>query len=132
MLELKDDAAPTHSNTKVIARISRPLLLFLILIHKDPPPWIPAITQHTTAGMTDTAELHMVRAVNTGIINVKHSPFLSLFFAHSYWKLSLAIQESDEKIRRERQKNPPKKKRTIDDKDKEPKLQGQVKGVNSN
>jgi len=42
-----------------------------MLVHKDPPPWIPAITQHTTAGMTDTAELHMVRAVNTGIINVK-------------------------------------------------------------
>jgi len=92
VLELKDDAAPTHSNTK------------------DPPPWIPAVTQHTTAGMADKAELHMVRAVNTGIIN-----------------LSLAVQESDEKIRREKLRNPPKKKRSVDDKDREPKLPEQVK-----
>jgi len=52
---------------------------------KEPPPWIPADAQHTTLGASDKAELHMVRAVNTGIIN-----------------LSLAIQESDVKLERER------------------------------
>jgi mitotic spindle assembly checkpoint protein MAD2B len=85
---LKDDAAPTHSNTK------------------DPPPWIPAVTQDTTAGTADEAELHMVRAVNTGIIN-----------------LSLAVQESGEKILRERRKRPSKKKKPVEDNSKGAKVQ---------
>ncbi|KAI0756843.1 DNA-binding protein [Daedaleopsis nitida] len=63
ILELQDDKAPTASNGK------------------DPPPWIPATTEHTTAGASDTAELHMIRAVDTGIIN-----------------LSLAVQESEHKL----------------------------------
>lgn len=37
---------------------------------QDLPPWIPAVTQHTTSGIGDKAELHMIRAVNTGVINV--------------------------------------------------------------
>lgn len=69
VLELKDGEAPSVSQTK------------------DPPPWIPADTQHTTDGASDKAELHMIRAVNTGIIN-----------------LSLAVQESGEKVKREREK----------------------------
>ncbi|KAF8973665.1 hypothetical protein BDZ97DRAFT_383656 [Flammula alnicola] len=88
VIELKEDAAPTHSNTK------------------DPPPWIPAVTQHTSTGTSDDAELHMVRAVNTGVIN-----------------LSLAVQESGEKILRERRKRQPKKKKSVDDNNKESKLQ---------
>ncbi|KAJ7225276.1 DNA-binding protein [Mycena pura] len=35
----------------------------------NPPPWIPAYTQHTTSGASEEAELTMIRAVNTGIIN---------------------------------------------------------------
>ncbi|KAH8997332.1 DNA-binding protein [Lactarius akahatsu] len=51
--------------------------------HKDdPPPWIPATTQHTTSGASEKAELHMVRAVDTGVVN-----------------LSLAVQESAHKLR---------------------------------
>ncbi|KAG2022969.1 hypothetical protein CC2G_000678 [Coprinopsis cinerea AmutBmut pab1-1] len=69
LLELKDQAAPSASQTK------------------DPPPWIPAEAQHTTRGTSDKAELHMIRAVNTGIIN-----------------LSLAVQESAEKLKWERDK----------------------------
>ncbi|KAJ7492425.1 DNA-binding protein [Mycena latifolia] len=53
---------------------------------KNPPPWIPAYNQHTTAGASEEAELHMIRAVNTGIMN-----------------LSLSVQESDVKLQRERQ-----------------------------
>jgi hypothetical protein len=37
---------------------------------QNPPPWIPANVQDTTPGAGDDAELLMVRAVNTGIINV--------------------------------------------------------------
>jgi len=48
----------------------------------DPPPWLPAITQHTTPGASEQAELHMVRAVDTGVVN-----------------LSLAVQESADKLR---------------------------------
>ncbi|KAF8700874.1 hypothetical protein AX14_000641 [Amanita brunnescens Koide BX004] len=67
VLEIRDNKAPSAS------------------VDKEPPPWIPADAQHTTLGASDKAELHMVRAVNTGIIN-----------------LSLAIQESDIKLERER------------------------------
>ncbi|CDO75512.1 hypothetical protein BN946_scf184935.g48 [Trametes cinnabarina] len=68
VLELQDDKAPTSTQGK------------------DPPPWIPASTPHTTAGAAETAELHMVRAVDTGIIN-----------------LSLAVQESEYKLNQERE-----------------------------
>jgi len=67
VLELKDDISPSVTH------------------NKDPPPWIPADAQHTTTGASEKAELHMIRAVNTGIIN-----------------LSLAVQESEEKLQRER------------------------------
>ncbi|KAJ7070844.1 spindle checkpoint protein [Mycena amicta] len=40
---------------------------------QNPPPWIPAFTQHTTAGTSDESELHMIRAVNTGIINASRT-----------------------------------------------------------
>lgn len=70
LLELRNDAAPSVSQSK-----------------DDPPPWIPADTQHTTAGVAEQAELHMIRAVNTGVINV-----------------SLAVQESGEKVKLEREK----------------------------
>ncbi|KAL0576803.1 hypothetical protein V5O48_005173 [Marasmius crinis-equi] len=68
MLELKENKEPTPRNAK------------------EPAPWIPADTQHTTAGASEDAELHMIRAVNTGIIN-----------------LSLTVQESDVKLRREKE-----------------------------
>jgi len=53
---------------------------------KDLPPWIPAETQHTTSGASENAELYMIRVVNTGVVN-----------------LSLAVQESGEKLQRERE-----------------------------
>ncbi|KAI0654258.1 DNA-binding protein [Cubamyces menziesii] len=67
IIELQDDKAPTASHGK------------------EPPPWIPASTPNTTAGAGDSAELHMVRAVDTGIIN-----------------LSLAVQESEYKLELEK------------------------------
>ncbi|KAF9535644.1 DNA-binding protein [Crepidotus variabilis] len=76
VLELKDDEAPSHSDT-----------------NEDPPPWIPAVTQHTSAGAEKKAQFHMVRAVNTGVIN-----------------LSLGVQESADKIKRELEKRSQKKK----------------------
>jgi len=65
IIELKDNTVPTVSHTK------------------DPPPWVPAESQNTTSGTSDDAEMHMLRAVNTGIIN-----------------LSVAVQESGEKLQR--------------------------------
>ncbi|KAH9835931.1 DNA-binding protein [Rhodofomes roseus] len=64
VIELQDDRAPAASTDH------------------DPPPWIPAVEGHTTAGASEKAELHMVRVVETGIIN-----------------LALAVQESEEKLR---------------------------------
>ncbi|KAF5385199.1 hypothetical protein D9615_001309 [Tricholomella constricta] len=67
VLELKDNAVPSAP---------RPT---------EPAPWIPANAQDTTPGAADDAELQMIRAVNTGIIN-----------------LSLAVQESGAKLQREK------------------------------
>ncbi|KAI0669741.1 DNA-binding protein [Trametes maxima] len=69
LLELEDDKAPTASSDP-----------------KEPPPWIPASTPLTTVGTGDAAELHMVRAVDTGIVN-----------------LSLAVQESEYKLNLEKE-----------------------------
>lgn len=38
--------------------------------NRDPPPWVPADRQYTTSGVTDDAQLHLLRAVETGIVNV--------------------------------------------------------------
>ncbi|KAI0034182.1 DNA-binding protein [Vararia minispora EC-137] len=65
LLELRDGKAPSVQPAK-----------------ETPPPWIPATAQHTTAGASDEAQLHMVRAVDTGVIN-----------------LALAVQESEDKLR---------------------------------
>lgn len=47
----------------------------------EPPPWVPADRQHTTTGVSEEAQLHVLRAVDTGIINI-----------------SLAVQESEQKL----------------------------------
>ncbi|TCD66494.1 hypothetical protein EIP91_001319 [Steccherinum ochraceum] len=69
VIELKDDKAPSVTHGK------------------DPPPWVPATLQHTTTGASEEAELHLLRAVETGIIN------LSLAVQESEHKLSLAREE---------------------------------------
>ncbi|KAG6914635.1 hypothetical protein DXG01_016196 [Tephrocybe rancida] len=51
VLELRDNVAPSAP---------RPT---------EPPPWIPANAQDTTPGADTNAELQMIRAVNTGVIN---------------------------------------------------------------
>lgn len=63
VIELKDDMAPTASQGQ------------------NPPPWVPASSQQTTAGASDKAELHYLRAVETGIFD-----------------LSFAVQESQQKL----------------------------------
>jgi len=40
-----------------------------LILSKDPPPWVPAVTSHTTSAVSESAETHLVRAVNTGIID---------------------------------------------------------------
>jgi len=65
ILELQDGKAPSAIPDK-----------------DDPPPWLPAVTQHTTSGASEKSELHMLRAVDTGVVN-----------------LSLAVQESADKLR---------------------------------
>jgi hypothetical protein len=45
-----------------------------------PIPWVPAMRAHTTSGMSDGAELHAVRAMETGVIDVsRHSARSTLF-----------------------------------------------------
>ncbi|KAH8099262.1 DNA-binding protein [Cristinia sonorae] len=68
VIELRDDKAPSSIDGK------------------EPPPWVPATVQHTTTGTSDKAELHMLKAVDTGIIN-----------------LSLAVQESEHKFSTEKE-----------------------------
>ncbi|KAG8927956.1 hypothetical protein FRC01_006668 [Tulasnella sp. 417] len=66
VLEMKEENVPTATPNE-----------------QDPVPWVPAVLQHTTAGGSGEADVYMVRAVETGIIN-----------------FSLAVQESEEKIQR--------------------------------
>jgi len=69
LLELRDDKeAPVGSQDEM---------------NQDPPPWVPADKQYTTLGTPDNAQLHFLRVVETGIVN-----------------LSLAVQESEEKLER--------------------------------
>ncbi|KAJ3481721.1 hypothetical protein NLI96_g7465 [Meripilus lineatus] len=67
VVELQDNKPPTASSGE------------------EPPPWVPATIQHTTAGASEDAELHLLRAVETGVIN-----------------LSLAVQELEPKLEMER------------------------------
>ncbi|CAE6461438.1 unnamed protein product [Rhizoctonia solani] len=62
-LELQDGAGPSASKGT------------------DPPPWIATHPQHTSAGTSDDAQLRVIRALETGVID-----------------LALAIQESGEKL----------------------------------
>ncbi|KAK0233678.1 DNA-binding protein [Armillaria fumosa] len=68
VIELKDNDVPSAVN------------------NGEPPSWMPAEIQHTTYGASKSAELSMIRAVNTGVIN-----------------LSLAVQESEEKLNKEKE-----------------------------
>jgi mitotic spindle assembly checkpoint protein MAD2B len=63
VLELKENTVPSASKDN------------------EPPPWVPADRQHTTSGASEEAQLHLLRAVDTGIINI-----------------SLAVQESEHKL----------------------------------
>ncbi|KAG9126403.1 hypothetical protein FRC07_003552 [Ceratobasidium sp. 392] len=65
LLELKDDATPLSIDPD----------------SEDPPPWVAASNQHTSAGTSDDAQLRVIRALETGVIDV-----------------GLAVQESGEKL----------------------------------
>ncbi|KAG8794142.1 hypothetical protein FRC12_000412 [Ceratobasidium sp. 428] len=65
LLELKDDAVPTSTDPD----------------NEDPSPWVAASNQHTSAGTSDDAQLRVIRALETGVIDV-----------------GLAVQESGEKL----------------------------------
>lgn len=71
VMELKDGETPSEPVSKAKA--------------KDKPPvaWVPALVQNTTAGMTEDAESHIIRTVDTGLVN-----------------LSLIVQESEDKLLR--------------------------------
>ncbi|GBE77692.1 DNA-binding protein [Sparassis latifolia] len=79
VIELQDDKAPTASQGK------------------DAPPWVPAIPQHTTSNASENAELHMLRAVDTGVIN------LSLAVQESEYKLNLGKEEDPKGKGKERE-----------------------------
>ncbi|KAF7793389.1 hypothetical protein EIP86_004501 [Pleurotus ostreatoroseus] len=73
VLELQDNKAPSVSHGK------------------EPPPWVPCTAPHTTTGAKKQAELHLLRAVETGVIN------LSFAVQESEQKLMMAGRESDVK-----------------------------------
>lgn len=56
---------------------------------QDPPPWVPADGQYTTSGTPDDVQLHLLRVVETGIVNVSLMysatliPFLTKVLAFS-------------------------------------------------
>ena len=68
VLELNDDGQPSAPEGTVSKHVLMGLSSLTVL--KDPPPWIPAVTSHTTSAASEKAETHLIRAVNTGIIDV--------------------------------------------------------------
>ncbi|KZT55055.1 spindle checkpoint protein [Calocera cornea HHB12733] len=64
----------------------------------EPPPWMPAVMQHSSEGVGDESKLHVVRALNTGVID-----------------LSLMVQESEAKLQAARSKEKGKGRATDDD-----------------
>ena len=52
---------------------------------------------HTTSGVSDKAELHMVRAVDTGVINVGYTRLQGMTSLIPR-QVSLAVQESEHKL----------------------------------
>jgi len=72
VLELNDDDQPAASEGSVSELEFEGLSS--LTPSKDPPPWVPAVTSHTTSAASESAETHLVRAVNTGIIDA--SPHL--------------------------------------------------------
>ena len=71
-----------------------------LTLSKDPPPWIPAVKSHTTSAASDNAETHLVRAVNTGIIDassrLSRSPKIH---PKTFLQIALVVQESEVKLR---------------------------------
>jgi mitotic spindle assembly checkpoint protein MAD2B len=104
LLELKDDRVPSVTHGEVCQQIHQFLTSKLLTLRKDPPPWIPAEKRHTTAGVSSNAELHMVRAVDTGIINVRLLHSACPLIQTVWLQISLAVQESEEKLRREKER----------------------------
>ncbi|KDQ15724.1 hypothetical protein BOTBODRAFT_54600 [Botryobasidium botryosum FD-172 SS1] len=70
VLELRDDCAPSAAPSVLSVRTTSSEEDQTYLQGQDPSPWIPAAHQHTTAGTSENAEVHVVRAVETGVINV--------------------------------------------------------------
>ena len=68
VLELNDNSQPSASQGKVTKLEPEgvpPLALF-----KGPPCCFPAVAVHATSATSDRIEIHLVRIVNTGIIDV--------------------------------------------------------------
>ena len=98
VLELNDDNQPSAPEGKVSKLELKVLSSFTL--SKDPPPWVPAVASHTTSATSDSAETHLVRAVNTGIIDV--SSHFSRFPRNPHSNLqqvALVVQESEVKLR---------------------------------
>ncbi|EJT99924.1 DNA-binding protein [Dacryopinax primogenitus] len=80
VLEVPEEARPTASQ------------------QGDPPPWMPAVLQHSSEGVGDDSKLHVVRALNTGVID-----------------LSMMVQESEAKLHGARRKEKGKGRATDED-----------------
>ncbi|KAF7311061.1 HORMA domain-containing protein [Mycena chlorophos] len=94
MIESSLGQLPTGDETSFTITIELKADAVPVTKSQNPPPWIPAFTQHTTDGTSDESELHMIRAVNTGIVNVRS--FLTCIYL-------LLFQETDVKLQRERE-----------------------------
>lgn len=103
VIELKDNNVPSTITNGV--RLFASTYLHVVVSDfsfQEPPPWMPAEIQHTTYGASKSAELSMIRAVNTGVINVSRGALFFLKGIHLV-QLSLAVQESEEKLNKEKE-----------------------------
>jgi len=104
VLELKDDKSPSAHTARYPIFINDFWQLFTR--HRrilDPPPWIPRTISILRLGFNQRPTYHLLRAVDTGIITWVVYGLAWLLIVIRFCPASLAIQESEEKLRRERE-----------------------------
>jgi hypothetical protein len=71
-------------------------------LQSEPAPWVPASKSHTSSSVSERAQLHAVKAVETGVINVGALQLRPSIFSspNSISQMTVLVQESEEKLAR--------------------------------
>ena len=73
VIECREGLIPSASQPevrKIYGLRARRLRITNQDLQSEPAPWAPASKSHTTSSVSEKAQLHAVKAVETGVINV--------------------------------------------------------------